>query len=86
MTVPKLAALGSLQAPRRPTNVTLSESLLREAKELGINVSQACERGLAAAVAEIKAQRWLRENRAAMDAWNDYVEQQGLPLAEFRQF
>lgn len=73
-------------APRRPTNVTLPEPLLRESRELDINVSQACERGLAAAVAEARAERWQRENRPAMDAWNDYVEQHGLPLAAFRQF
>ena len=36
---------------RRPTNITLPDTLLREARELGINLSQACERGLAAAVA-----------------------------------
>ena len=82
----KPAVLSSQQPPRRPTNVTLSESLLREAKDLDINVSQACERGLAAEVVEVKAQRWLRENRAAMDAWNDYVAQHGLPLAAFQQF
>ncbi len=57
---------------------------MREARELKINVSQACERGLAAEVAATKAQRWLEENRAAIEAWNEYVEQQGLPLADFR--
>ena len=31
-------------------------------------------------------ERWLEENRAAMDAWNAYVEAHGLPLAAFRQF
>ena len=31
---------------RRPTNVTLPEALLREARDLGINLSQACERRL----------------------------------------
>lgn len=71
---------------RRATNVTLPESLLRQARELQINISQACERGLAAEVERTKAQRWLEENRAAMDAWNDYVEQHGVPLAGFRQF
>jgi antitoxin CcdA len=71
---------------RRPTNVTLPDSLLKEARDLGLNLSQACERGLAREVAETKAQRWLAENREAMDAWNDHVEQHGLPLAEFRQF
>jgi antitoxin CcdA len=73
-------------ATRRATNVTLPESLLHEARKLNVNVSQACERGLAAEVAATKAQQWLQENRAAMDAWNDYVEQNGLPLTEFRQF
>ena len=72
--------------PRRATNVTLPEALLREARDLNINVSQACERGLATEVSETKAQRWLRDNRAAMDAWNEHVEQHGLPLAGFRQF
>jgi len=82
--MPKATAAG--QTPRRPTNVTLAEPLLAEARALGINLSQACERGLAAAVADAKAQRWLAENRPAMDAWNDYVGRHGLPLTEFRQF
>jgi post-segregation antitoxin (ccd killing protein) len=42
-------------------------------------------RGLPIEVAEA-ARQWLQENRPAMDAWNEYVERQGLPLAEFRQF
>lgn len=73
-------------APRRATNVTLPEPLLREARELQINVSQACERGLSLEVAETKARRWLHDNRTAIAAWNEHVEQNGLPLAEFRQF
>jgi antitoxin CcdA len=32
---------------KRPTKVTLNAELLLEAKRLGINVSAACERGLA---------------------------------------
>jgi antitoxin CcdA len=75
-----------LPVARRQTNVTLPDSLLQDARDLKINVSQACERGLAAEVAETKLQLWLRENRPAMDAWNDYVEKNGLPLDAFRQF
>lgn len=71
---------------RRATNVTLPEGLLRDAREMGINLSQACERGLAAAVAKQRRQRWLEENREAMDAWNGYVAEHGLPLAAYRQF
>jgi len=72
--------------PRRPTNITLSEPLLHEARALKINLSQACERGLSIEVAETKARLWLEENRSAIDAWNEHVERHGLPLADFRQF
>ncbi|MFY8094241.1 MAG: type II toxin-antitoxin system CcdA family antitoxin [Niveispirillum sp.] len=71
---------------RQRTNVTLPEALLREARQLNINLSQACERGLSAAVSEMKAAQWRQENQAAIDAWNAHVEEKGLPLAEYRQF
>ncbi len=77
------------QAPgsaRRATNVTLPENLVAQAKELGINVSQACEAGLRAEVALQRRKRWLEENRPAMDQYNDYIEKNGLPLAEYRMF
>lgn len=73
-------------AKRRAENVTLPEVLLQDAHVLEVDVSQACEQGLAAAVADAKSQRWLLENQAAFDAWNEYVEQNGIPLAEYRQF
>ena len=84
--MPRLVLPAVPATPRRATNVTLPEGLLREAKALQINVSQACERGLAAEVRDERARAWLRENRAAMDAWSGYVEEHGLPLADFRQF
>ena len=71
---------------RRATNVTLPDALLRAARSLKINISQACEQGLAAEVAKTKAQRWLEENAAAMDAWSAHIEAHGLPLARYRQF
>ena len=73
-------------APRRATNVTLPEALLRDAKEMDINLSQACERGLAAEVVVTRRRRWREENQDAMDAWNGYVAEHGLPLDDFRQF
>jgi antitoxin CcdA len=71
---------------RRAANVTLPEPLIREAKALGINISQACEKGLAASVAAARSAAWLKENRPALEAWNEYVDEHGIPLAEFRQF
>jgi antitoxin CcdA len=73
-------------APRKPTNVSLPQDLLDEAKRLNLNVSQACEVGLQKAVSQTKNERWLEENQKALQQWNEWVEKNGLPLARFRQF
>lgn len=70
---------------RRATNVTLPEALLRDARELGINLSQACERGIAVEVAATRRLRWLAQNHDAMQAWNEHVAHNGLPVAAHRQ-
>lgn len=72
-------------APRRPTNATVPEALLADAQGLEVKAPEVCEREGAAAVADAKAQRWLRENHEATEAWNRYVEQHGVPFAEFSQ-
>ncbi|MBE1204759.1 type II toxin-antitoxin system CcdA family antitoxin [Aminobacter carboxidus] len=71
---------------RKPTNVTIDAALVEEAKALGLNMSQLAEDALAKAVSEEKSRRWKIENQAALDAWNDYVDKNGLPLAKYRLF
>jgi antitoxin CcdA len=71
---------------RRATNVSLSEALVAEARELGINVSRACEEGLESEVRRERAKRWHEENAAGFAAWNAYVEKNGVPLAKYRKF
>lgn len=74
------------KAARRATNVSLDADQLAEARRLGINISQACERGLVATLAEERARRWKEENREAMESYNRYIEANGLPLEEYRLF
>ena len=77
----------SRRAPaRRGTNVSLNAADVAEARELGINLSQACESGLRGAIKEARAARWLEENREALDSSNAWVEANGLPLADKRLF
>jgi len=71
---------------RKATNVSISEALLTEAKALKINVSKAAEAGLVVALAEKRAELWLQENQGALESSNSYVEQHGLPLAQYRGF
>ncbi len=49
---------------------------------MGLNIAQARDRY----VANARRQRWLEENKGAIDAWNGHVARYGLPLAAFRQF
>jgi len=74
------------EAPKKATNVSISEALLADAKELQINVSRAAEAGLDRAIAEKRAEIWLEENLEALQSSNEYVERNGLPLAKYRQF
>ncbi|MDP2825494.1 MAG: type II toxin-antitoxin system CcdA family antitoxin [Sulfuritalea sp.] len=76
----------SAKVSRRPTNVSITETLLAEARALDVNISRAAESGLARAIAERRAELWLGENRVALESSNAYVEQNGLPLAKYRSF
>jgi antitoxin CcdA len=78
--------MASKVAARRPTNVTLDAQAVSEAKELGINVSQACEQGLVTEIKKAREARWRLENREAIESHNAYVEKYGVPFARFRQF
>lgn len=71
---------------RIATNVTLDSSLVAEARQLGLNISEASARGLQAAVAEARSEQWLRENGTALESSNAFVEANGLPLTRFRRF
>ena len=73
-------------APRRATNLSLDARLLDEARTLGVNLSRACELGLAKRVAEARAERWRAENAEALADSNAFVEREGLPLGTLRLF
>lgn len=73
-------------AATRPTNLSLNAALVEEAKALGVNISLAAAAGLEQAVAKRRAERWIEENAAALDSYNEYVEKDGLPLEKSRLF
>lgn len=64
----------------------LDQSLVEAARELDINLSCACEEGLAREIKSVREARWREENAEAIASWNDYVRKNGLPLAKYRRF
>lgn len=71
---------------RRPTNVTLDPRAVADARELGINVSQACERGLVSEIKKAREAKWIKDNWEAIQSTNAWVDKHGLPLAKYRVF
>ncbi|MBE0691787.1 MAG: type II toxin-antitoxin system CcdA family antitoxin [Aquamicrobium sp.] len=71
---------------RKAANLSIDADLLSEAKALSVNISRAAEAGIAEAVRKEKERLWRQENREALESWNAWVEENGLPLAKYRQF
>jgi antitoxin CcdA len=71
---------------RKATNITLSADVLAEAKKLGINISQACDQFLRQLVREEQARRWQQDHKEFIDAYNQTVNAEGLPLDQWRTF
>jgi antitoxin CcdA len=71
---------------RKAANLSIDEGVLADAKALDINVSRAAETGIAEAVRTEKNRRWLEENREALLYYNEWMEENGLLLEEYRKF
>ena len=71
---------------KKATNITLSVDVLNEAKALGINISQTCDHYLRELVRNERERRWQQDNAEFISAYNQTIEQEGLPLDSWRSF
>jgi antitoxin CcdA len=69
---------------KRALNVSVRIDLAEEAKEFGTNVSAVLERALEQEHREKRRERWRAENRHAIEAWNKWIDENGIPFAELR--
>lgn len=74
------------QPAKKSTSMTLDRAVLDEARQLGINISQAAEGGVIAAIRAERARIWRQQNAGAIADYNAFVETSGVPLSEFRKF
>jgi len=71
---------------KKATNLSVDDQLLARARELKLNLSQVFEAGLADAIRAREAEAWLKRNKAALDAYNERVEKQGVFSDGLRSF
>lgn len=75
-----------IQAPKKPTNVSVNSDLLAKAKELKINLSATLETALTEIVSARQRELWRLENQAAIEAYNQLVEKHGTFGDDLRSF
>lgn len=73
-------------SPKRPTNISLPLDVYMDAKSLGINLSQTCERFLREAIRTEKSRLWAAQHSHFIEAYNASVDAEGLPLSQWRSF
>ena len=81
-----LTELFDHNAPKKSTNLSINSDLLRQAKELRINISQALEIRLVELLREENSLRWKEENREAIEDYNSRIEAHGTFSDGLRRF
>lgn len=81
-----MQSLYDTNAPKKATNLSLNSDLLIKSKALNINLSATLEQALKEKLADIEAKNWASENKNAIKAYNDFVEENGCFGDEFRSF
>jgi antitoxin CcdA len=73
-------------APKVATNLSARADIVREAKELGLNLSEVFESAVADAVKRRRQELWLEENKDAIASYNARVERDGVFSDDWRKF
>lgn len=81
-----MQALYNISAPKKAANLSINSDLLQKARSLNINLSAALETALKQLLAQRQAEQWKAENKAAIAAYNDFVEENGCFGDEYRKF
>jgi antitoxin CcdA len=69
---------------RKSVNLSIDTGIIAAARAAGLNLSQISEASLRKAIGDAHEKQWREEHRAAIEANNEWVERNGLPLAKYR--
>ncbi len=79
-------SLFDTDAPKKATNLSVNSDLLSKSRALDINLSATLEQALQAKLAQANADNWRNENRKAIRAYNEFVEENGCFGSEYQKF
>ena len=78
--------LYDVHAPKKATNLSLNSDLLQKARSLKVNLSATLEQALRDKLKSIEEEKWKKENKAAIAAYNEFVAENGCIGDEYRNF
>lgn len=70
--------------PKTRTNISLDSAMFEEARKLGMNISAITENALQQELRRERARQWHEENAEALEARTRWIEQNGMPLAQWQ--
>ena len=82
----RMSYVYDIKAPKKATNLTINSDLLKKSKEYKINLSQKFEQYLESIVREKTKEAWEKENREAIEAYNEDVAKNGVFSDGLRSF
>jgi antitoxin CcdA len=76
----------NINASKKPTNLSVNSELLQEAKALKLNLSATFEAALLKELKTARRNKWINENKQAIDACNNLANTHGLFADKHRVF
>ena len=73
-------------APKKPANLSINSDLLKKAKNLHINLSSVLESALAEKIRKQAKEKWIEENKEAIENYNKSVDSLGVFSDSLRNF
>jgi antitoxin CcdA len=74
----------SAKPKKKAVNLSIDARLAAEAKSFGTNLSATLEKALHQEHGDKRAEKWRKDNREAVEAWNKLVEEDGLWIDKYR--
>ncbi|MDZ7323319.1 MULTISPECIES: type II toxin-antitoxin system CcdA family antitoxin [Kosakonia] len=81
-----MPATATKQRNKQNVSVTVERELLEQARKEGINLSQTLATALQGELRNLAAERWKRENAAAIADLNEFIAERGHFSDEHRKF
>ena len=75
-----------VSAKKRAVNMSIDGATLDLAKKIGMNLSKTVDAFLKDEVKRLYWEQWNERNKDAIDNYNAYIAEHGLPLAKYRTF